>query len=636
MGRRGRVIGYALVALVASGAAAHAADWPPAGERRASFDTGWRFQKGESPGAATPAFDDAGWRVLDLPHDWAIEGPFDPAISPHQGSLPFFGVAWYRKRFDVPESARGRYYALEIDGAMSNATVYLNGQELGGRTYGYIGFAARPDAPPSVRRRERPGRPARPRAGVLPLVPRRGTLPARLDRGHRAGARGAVGDVRDDAGRDRGRGDRRRPHRAPQPRDGPRPRRARDGDPGRRGSARSRGRTSSPTVPAGATAAALSRITVPGPARWDVDRPAPLQGDQHREARRRRARPVRDALRHPDDRVRPRQGLPPQRPSRPAEGRVQPPRPRRARRRRQPPRDRAPARDPEAHGRERHPHEPQPAGPGAARGRRPHGLPRHGRGLRHVGHDEGEERPRQVLRRVGRARPAGHDPARPEPPERRDVEHRERDPRAGGGGRLEGGEAPHRHLPRGRPDAARHRRLQPGGERHQEPPGRPGGHPRLQLRRPPVREDPRRAPRLDDRGGGDGLLRQLARGLPPSDREVREAPFAPAHGLRRDRAALGVLPGRRVRRARGLAAGAGRVRVDGLRLPRRADPVLRLGPAPGREGLARAQLLLRDRGPRRVPEGPVLPLPEPVDDEADGARAARTGTGPGSRASPSR
>ena len=86
-------------------------------------------------------FDDARWRVLDLPHDWAIEGPFDPAISPHQGALPYFGVAWYRKRFEVPESARGRYYSLEIDGAMSNATVFLNGRELGGRPYGYIGFA---------------------------------------------------------------------------------------------------------------------------------------------------------------------------------------------------------------------------------------------------------------------------------------------------------------------------------------------------------------------------------------------------------------------------------------------------------------------------------------------------------------
>ena len=103
-------------------------------------------------------------------------------------------------------------------------------------------------------------------------------------------------------------------------------------------------------------------------------------------------------------------------------------------------------------------------------------------------------------------------------------------------------------------------------------PGRPGGHPRLQLRRPRVREDPGRAPGVDDRRRGDGLLRQLARRLPPADREVREAPLAAGHELRRDRAAAGRTartsssPG-----SRQLAAGARRVRVDGLRLPRRAD-----------------------------------------------------------------
>jgi beta-galactosidase len=132
----------ALLGLVVLGAAPHAtAAWPEADERRTSFDTGWRFQKGDAAGAEQPGHDDAGWRVVDLPHDWAIEGPFDPAISPHQGSLPYFGVAWYRKRFTLPESARGRYFTIEFDGAMANSTVYLNGVELGSRPYGYIGFA---------------------------------------------------------------------------------------------------------------------------------------------------------------------------------------------------------------------------------------------------------------------------------------------------------------------------------------------------------------------------------------------------------------------------------------------------------------------------------------------------------------
>jgi beta-galactosidase len=129
-----------LLALAFTGTAHAASAWPGAGERRTSFDHGWRFQKGELPGAEAKGFADTAWRALDVPHDWAIEGPFDPKISPHVGSLPAYGVAWYRKRFTVPAEAKGRFYAIEFDGAMSNAKVYLNGKELGGRPYGYIGF----------------------------------------------------------------------------------------------------------------------------------------------------------------------------------------------------------------------------------------------------------------------------------------------------------------------------------------------------------------------------------------------------------------------------------------------------------------------------------------------------------------
>src|SRR5512134_1566447 len=91
-------------------AATAAAQVPGPAERRISIDAGWRFSKGDPAGAERPDFADASWRLLDVPHDWAIEGPFDPKISPHQGSLPFFGVAWYRKHFDVPAAAKGRHY----------------------------------------------------------------------------------------------------------------------------------------------------------------------------------------------------------------------------------------------------------------------------------------------------------------------------------------------------------------------------------------------------------------------------------------------------------------------------------------------------------------------------------------------
>jgi beta-galactosidase len=111
------------------------------GERRISFNEGWRFSKGEAAGAELPDFKDAAWRSLELPHDWAIEGPFDPKYDSRCGGLPFYGVAWYRKKFNVTAAAKERFVSIEFDGAMSNARVFLNGKELGARPYGYIGFA---------------------------------------------------------------------------------------------------------------------------------------------------------------------------------------------------------------------------------------------------------------------------------------------------------------------------------------------------------------------------------------------------------------------------------------------------------------------------------------------------------------
>jgi len=111
------------------------------GDRRQSLDAGWRFYKGEADGAEQPGFPDAQWTEVRLPHDWAIEGPFDPKLNPHTGALPIFGTGWYRKWFTLPESAKGRYFRIEFDGAMSNAHVWINGHDLGGRPYGYSSFA---------------------------------------------------------------------------------------------------------------------------------------------------------------------------------------------------------------------------------------------------------------------------------------------------------------------------------------------------------------------------------------------------------------------------------------------------------------------------------------------------------------
>lgn len=91
---------------------------------------------GKGPQAAD--FDDSEWRELSLPHDWGIEGPFRMELDGSTGKLPWVGVGWYRKTFAVPEGEK-RWF-LDIDGAMSDATVYLDGEQVGRWPYGYSSF----------------------------------------------------------------------------------------------------------------------------------------------------------------------------------------------------------------------------------------------------------------------------------------------------------------------------------------------------------------------------------------------------------------------------------------------------------------------------------------------------------------
>jgi beta-galactosidase len=112
-----------------------------AARERTSFNADWRFMKGEPAGGAAGAgIDDAGWRKLDLPHDFGIEGPFRQEYEGETGKLPWWGVGWYRKHFVAPANDAQRRVYLDIDGAMSHATVWLNGQEVGGWPYGYASF----------------------------------------------------------------------------------------------------------------------------------------------------------------------------------------------------------------------------------------------------------------------------------------------------------------------------------------------------------------------------------------------------------------------------------------------------------------------------------------------------------------
>lgn len=141
-----------------------------ASRERVKFDFGWRFafghatdrskdfdpgnsefsyfaKTGFATGAAAPDFDDRSWRELDLPHDWAVEAPFDKRASNSHGSkaigrnFPERSVGWYRKSFSVPASDLGKRISLEFDGVFRDSQVWVNGHYLGREESGYSSFA---------------------------------------------------------------------------------------------------------------------------------------------------------------------------------------------------------------------------------------------------------------------------------------------------------------------------------------------------------------------------------------------------------------------------------------------------------------------------------------------------------------
>lgn len=111
-----------------------------AGNRK-NFDEGWLFLLADSSQMSAPEYNDSYWRKLDLPHDWAIEGDFSDSnpSGATGGALPG-GVGWYRKHFTVSDLSAGKHYYIDFDGVYMNSTVYVNGQALGTRPYGYSSF----------------------------------------------------------------------------------------------------------------------------------------------------------------------------------------------------------------------------------------------------------------------------------------------------------------------------------------------------------------------------------------------------------------------------------------------------------------------------------------------------------------
>lgn len=156
------------------------------GRQVRSFDTGWRFHRGDVTGAQAPSFNDSSWRRLDLPHDWSIEdlpdakpadgsltdypsllvtenggpppgftppdppariGPFSQAEGTGATAYMVGGVGWYRKTFETAEllgpgsaADSAQHVELRFDGVYQNADVWINDTHLGFHPFGYTPF----------------------------------------------------------------------------------------------------------------------------------------------------------------------------------------------------------------------------------------------------------------------------------------------------------------------------------------------------------------------------------------------------------------------------------------------------------------------------------------------------------------
>ena len=132
---------------------------------RLSLDNGWRFYLGDIPfpvikgqsmsypnakagkswGAAAPEYDDTQWRLLNLPHDWAVEQPYDSTANSTQGYRQR-GIGWYRRNFKLDASDKGKHIELQFDGIATNCTIWVNGtimhRNFCGYTSSYIDITA--------------------------------------------------------------------------------------------------------------------------------------------------------------------------------------------------------------------------------------------------------------------------------------------------------------------------------------------------------------------------------------------------------------------------------------------------------------------------------------------------------------
>lgn len=104
------------------------------------FDANWKFYLGDADGAEAVNFDDSAWRTVSVPHDYSIEQEYTQSGEAESGYLPG-GTGWYRKHFTLTEDMKDKEIRLDFGGVYMNATVWVNGTQLGTHPYGYTPFS---------------------------------------------------------------------------------------------------------------------------------------------------------------------------------------------------------------------------------------------------------------------------------------------------------------------------------------------------------------------------------------------------------------------------------------------------------------------------------------------------------------
>jgi beta-galactosidase len=109
--------------------------------RKIAFNSGWNFHLNDNLKDKDTINSNTEWRILNLPHDWSIEGAFDEKSPAGVGGGALNGgLGWYKKSFKVAAENKDKITSIVFDGVYRNSEVWINGHYLGKRPNGYIGF----------------------------------------------------------------------------------------------------------------------------------------------------------------------------------------------------------------------------------------------------------------------------------------------------------------------------------------------------------------------------------------------------------------------------------------------------------------------------------------------------------------